>query len=107
MLCDIPTSSQYSFDVSFCPKNPIVIASSSYDGRVSIFGLSGGAQTPVTSSKLADSFPGMDLTMTNTAIPSQQPSLLQLRDAPKWLKRPCGASFAVSVMQNRSRLICL
>jgi protein transport protein SEC31 len=95
MVCEIPTSSQYSFDVSFCPKNPIVIASSSYDGRVSIFGVSGGVQTPVTSSKLADSFPGMDMALS-TPVPSQQPAFLQLRDAPKWFKRPCGASFAVS-----------
>ncbi|CAG7824437.1 unnamed protein product [Allacma fusca] len=94
LLCEIPTTSQWSFDVSFCPRNPLVISSCSFDGRVSIFGLSGGAQQPVTSSKLADSFPGMDMTIAQTPVPTQKPATLQLRDAPKWLKRPCGASFA-------------
>ena len=95
-MCDIQTSCQWSFDVSFCPKNPVVISTSSFDGRISVFGLSGGCQQPVTTSKLADSFPGMDMDISHTPVPVQKPASVHLRDAPKWLKRPCGASFAVS-----------
>jgi hypothetical protein len=96
MVLDMPTSCQWSFDVSFCPRNPIVLSTSSFDGRISLYSLAGGSQQPVTSSKLADSFPGMDLDMSHTPVPAQKPISLNLRDAPKWLKRPCGASFAVS-----------
>jgi len=96
MVLDIPTSSQWSFDVSFCPKNPIVVSSCTFDGRISMYGLSGGAQQPVTSSKLADSFPGMDMSMSHAPLPTQPTSSQQLRDPPKWMKRPSGVSFAVS-----------
>ncbi|CAL8099465.1 unnamed protein product [Orchesella dallaii] len=94
MVLDIPTSSQWSFDVSFCPKNPIVASSCTFDGRISMYGLSGGAQQPVTSSKLADSFPGMDMSMSHAPLPTQPTTSQQLRDPPKWMKRPSGVSFA-------------
>lgn len=96
MVLDIPTASQWSFDVSFCPKNPIILSSCTFDGRISLYGLSGGAQQPVTSSKLADSFPGMDMSISNAPVPSQQTTSQQIRDPPKWYKRPAGVSFAVS-----------
>lgn len=95
MVLDIPTASQWSFDVSFCPRNPLVFSTSTFDGRITIHGLSGGAQQPVTSSKLADSFPGMDMSISNAPVPAQQTAPQQLRDPPKWLKRPSGVSFAV------------
>lgn len=95
MVYEIPTSSQWSFDVAFCPRNPLVVSSCSFDGRISIYGLSGGAQIPVTSSKLADSFPGMDMSMSHAPVPAQATTPQQLRDPPKWMKRPAGASFAV------------
>jgi len=44
VLCELPTSGQWSFDVSWCPRNPAVIASASFDGRVSIYSLLGGQQ---------------------------------------------------------------
>jgi protein transport protein SEC31 len=96
MVLDMPTSVQWAFDVSFCPRNPVLISTSSFDGRISLYSLAGGTQLPVTSSNLAESFPGMDLNMTHAPVPAQKPLSLNLRDAPKWLKRPCGASFAVS-----------
>jgi len=39
----------------------------------------------------------MDMTMSHAPVPSQKPTVFQLRDPPKWLKRPCGASFTVSL----------
>lgn len=37
----------------------------------------------------------MDL--SHAPVPTQKPAPVNLRDPPKWLKRPCGASFAVSM----------
>lgn len=42
--CELASSNQWSFDVSWCPRNPAVIASSSFDGHVSVYSLMGGQQ---------------------------------------------------------------
>lgn len=34
---ELPTTSQWSFDVAWCPRNPAMICSSSFDGHVSVF----------------------------------------------------------------------
>lgn len=39
---------------------------------------------------IADSFPGMEAMQPVAAQPS---STMQLKNPPKWLKRPCGARF--------------
>ena len=44
VLCELSSSSQWSFDVSFCPRNPAVVAAASFDGRVSVYSLMGGQQ---------------------------------------------------------------
>ena len=38
VVCELASSTQWSFDVSWCPRNPAVIASASFDGRVSLMG---------------------------------------------------------------------
>ena len=44
VVCELASSTQWSFDVSWCPRNPAVIASASFDGRVSVYSLMGGQQ---------------------------------------------------------------
>jgi hypothetical protein len=34
IVAELPTSHQWSFDVSWCPRNPAIIASASFDGHV-------------------------------------------------------------------------
>ncbi len=107
VLCELATSGQWSFDVSWCPRNPAVIAASSFDGRVSVYSLLGGqaqsaadlSAAAAASSNIADSFPGMEAMRPVSVSPGQQASQAQaasaqqLRKPPKWLRRPCGASF--------------
>ena len=94
VLCELTHSSQWSFNVAWCPRNPAVIAASSFDSRVSIYSLMGGQQQQVQpSTNIADSFPGME-NMTPVAPTSvQKTQSVQLKQPPKWLKRPCGANF--------------
>ncbi len=44
VLCELATSSQWSFEVSWCPRNPGVLATSSFDGKISVYSLMGGQQ---------------------------------------------------------------
>ncbi len=94
VLCQLSHSSQWSFNVAWCPRNPAVIAASSFDHRVSIYSLMGGQeQVEACSSNIADSFPGME-NMTPVA-PTTAPKTqsVQLKQPPKWMRRPCGANF--------------
>ena len=93
VLCELAHSSQWSFNVAWCPRNPAVIASSSFDSRVSIYSLMGGQQQVEPSTNIADSFPGMDKMTPVTPAAVQKTQSVQLKQPPKWLKRPCGANF--------------
>ena len=47
--------------------------------------------------QIADSFGGFDNVAPAHAVPKVEKTIVpQIANAPKWLKRPCGASFAVS-----------
>ena len=42
IVYELPTTAQWSFDVAWCPRNPAVVCTSSFDGHVSTFSLMGG-----------------------------------------------------------------
>lgn len=44
VLCELDASSQWNFEVSWCPRNPGVLASSSFDGKISVYSLMGGQE---------------------------------------------------------------
>ncbi|XP_054720841.1 protein transport protein Sec31A-like [Uloborus diversus] len=94
VLCELPTSNQWSFDVTWCPRNPAVIASSSCDGHVSVFSLMGGQQQVQCSSKIAESFPGSENFMQPPNVESIHRHIsVPLKKPPKWVRKPVGASF--------------
>lgn len=96
MICELAQTNQWNFDVSWCPRHPGLIAGSSFDGHAIVYSLLGGQQQPVeTSNKIVDSFPGMD-PFTQPPSTVQTEATVVLTKAPKWLKRPFGASFGVS-----------
>ena len=93
IVAELPTSNQWSFDVSWCPRNPAVIASASFDGRVSVYSLMGGQQQVQPNTQVADSFgPGLGAIPGQSNLPTPQVTC-QLKSPPKWLRKPCGASF--------------
>lgn len=96
ILGELVTSSQWCFDAAWCPRNPYCIATSSFDGRVSVHSIMGGRELAVqpTVNVIADSFPGME--SAPILQPPQQQVIVhqQLKKAPKWLRPHCGASFA-------------
>lgn len=98
IISEIASTIQWYSDVQWCPRNPALIASSSFDGAVSVYSLYGGTQQQVqTSNKIADSFPGMDQ-FAQAPVPQSttQVHYSDLKRPAKWLKRPIGAKFGVS-----------
>lgn len=95
VLSEIARTNQWSFDVTWCPRNPALIACPNYDGHVSVYSVMGGKTQQIqTTNKIADSFPGMEGYIQAPAL--QQNNAVVSNDLtkpPKWLKRPVGASF--------------
>lgn len=44
ILSELAKTNQWSFDLCWCPRNPALIASSNFDGHISIYSLMGGEQ---------------------------------------------------------------
>jgi protein transport protein SEC31 len=89
-LGDFPVVTNWTFQTQFHPHNPNLFATASFDGKISIQSLqntSGAADQPATSSALD----GEDFFNQTHSAP-QGPSF-SLSMAPKWYKRPVGASF--------------
>ncbi|CRL00243.1 CLUMA_CG013516, isoform A [Clunio marinus] len=97
VLSEIASTNQWYSDISWCPRNPAIVAASSFDANVSIYSIFGGSQQQVqTTSKIADSFPGMEqIPHENVHQQASSQSVIfhDLKRPPKWLKRPAGISF--------------
>ncbi|XP_031353039.1 protein transport protein Sec31A isoform X2 [Photinus pyralis] len=94
VLSEVAKTNQWNFDVTWCPKNPALIACPSFDGHVSVYSVMGGKiQQVQTTNKIADSFPGMDGYAQAPEPQQSTPASVDLSKPPKWLKRPIGARF--------------
>ncbi|XP_072514148.1 protein transport protein Sec31A isoform X10 [Salminus brasiliensis] len=105
ILYELPTSSQWCFDIQWCPRNPAVLSAASFDGRISIYSIMGGSNDAVNTAQadqISSSFGNMDPFGTGQALPPLQlpqatttnSTITPLKKPPKWIRRPVGASFA-------------
>uniref|UniRef100_UPI00398E8156 protein transport protein Sec31A isoform X2 n=1 Tax=Pristiophorus japonicus TaxID=55135 RepID=UPI00398E8156 len=105
VVYELPTSSQWCFDVQWCPRNPAVLSAASFDGQISVYSVMGGsleAQKQNHVDKISSSFNNLDPFGTGQSLPpldipqkAVRPTMvLPLKKPPKWIRRPVGASFA-------------
>ena len=52
VMYEVPISSQWNFDVQWCPKNPALVSCCSFDGHVGVYSLMGGTAAPATTTKV-------------------------------------------------------
>lgn len=43
VLYELPTSTQWCFDIQWCPRNPAVLSAAAFDGHISIYSIMGGS----------------------------------------------------------------
>lgn len=90
----VTPSSNWSFDVQWCPRNPSLLSTASLDGKVSIHSIQSTAPTsPEPPHSVAASLDGadaFDLAISANAANYPTQSLAQ---TPKWLRRPSSAAF--------------
>ncbi|XP_067412956.1 protein transport protein Sec31A isoform X7 [Emydura macquarii macquarii] len=105
VLYELPTNTQWCFDVQWCPRNPAVLSAASFDGRISIYSIMGGSTDGLRQKqvdKLSSSFGNLDPFGTGQSLPPlqlpqqtiPQSTVLPLKKPPKWVRRPVGASFS-------------
>uniref|UniRef100_A0A4W4E178 Protein transport protein Sec31A n=1 Tax=Electrophorus electricus TaxID=8005 RepID=A0A4W4E178_ELEEL len=105
VLYELPTSSQWCFDIQWCPRNPAILSAASFDGRIGIYSIMGGSDDTVCSAQadqISSSFANMDPFGTGQTLPPLQlpqaagtaGKITPLKKPPKWIRRPVGASFA-------------
>jgi protein transport protein SEC31 len=57
IVYELRDGDQWNFDVQWCPRNPNLISTCSFDSRISVYSLTGGAPPTVApSSRIAESF---------------------------------------------------
>uniref|UniRef100_A0A8C7X9S8 Protein transport protein Sec31A n=1 Tax=Oryzias sinensis TaxID=183150 RepID=A0A8C7X9S8_9TELE len=90
VIYELPTTNQWCFDVQWCPRNPALLSTASFDGRISVYSVMGGslkAQQQSTADKV--------LPPLQVPLPHVQDTIVPpLKKPPKWVRRPVGASFA-------------
>ncbi|XP_072352459.1 protein transport protein Sec31A isoform X7 [Scyliorhinus torazame] len=105
VVYELPTATQWCFDIQWCPRNPAVLSAAAFDGHISIYSLMGGnldAQRQRQVDNISSSFGNLDPFGTGQTLPPlqlpqsvAQPSVvLPLKKPPKWIRRPVGATFA-------------
>ncbi|CAI5784754.1 transport Sec31A isoform X1 [Podarcis lilfordi] len=105
VLYELPTSTQWCFDVQWCPRNPALLSAASFDGRISVYSIMGGSTDSLRqkqADKLSSSFGNLDPFGTGQPLPplqlpqqsTPQSRILPLKKPPKWIRRPVGASFS-------------
>lgn len=106
VLYELPTNTQWCFDIQWCPRNPAVLSAASFDGRISVYSIMGGSADGLRQKqvdKLSSSFGNLDPFGTGQPLPplqipqqtAQHSIVLPLKKPPKWIRRPVGASFSV------------
>ncbi|NWX35733.1 SC31A protein, partial [Notiomystis cincta] len=105
VLYELPTTTQWCFDIQWCPRNPAVLSAASFDGRISVYSIMGGSSDGFRQKQvdqLSSSFGNLDPFGTGQPLPplqlpqqsAPQSVVLPLKKPPKWIRRPMGASFS-------------
>jgi len=90
---ELPPSENWSFDVQWSPKNPNLIATASFDGKIGVHSLQ--ATNP---DEVAEGIPTTtaDANDVFNSLPAQTEANnrgISLKQPPKWLRKPISATF--------------
>ncbi|XP_060863802.1 protein transport protein Sec31A [Metopolophium dirhodum] len=83
LVCELEHNNQWNFEINWCPKDPLLIATSSFDGLTTVYSINDLQNSD-----------DQKINGENGNINSQWTKVSSLTNAPKWLQRNCGASFA-------------
>ncbi|KAI3629369.1 hypothetical protein MIR68_012574 [Amoeboaphelidium protococcarum] len=90
VIGEFPSSRNWAFEVQWSPKNPDLVSTASFDGCISVYSLQAkGSEEDIPIEQLSVSDPFAQVEQNH----AMQQQSFTLKQAPKWMKRPCGVSF--------------
>ena len=89
---ELPVVTNWTFQTRWNPRNPNFMATASFDGRVTVHSIQ-NTKSEVDGQAGNQSQPIDDEDFFNKAQSQPQGTAFTLSKAPKWLQRPCGATF--------------
>ena len=90
---DFPVVTNWTFQTRWNPHNPDILATASFDGKITIQSIQ-STNADSGQSAAGSTQTGDDEEFFNKSQSQPQGASFSLKKAPKWLERPCGASFA-------------
>ena len=90
---ELPVVTNWTFETRWNPKNPNFVATASFDGRITVNPIQNtNTQSQIQAATQNQSVDDEDF--FNKAQSQPQGTKFSLSVPPKWLQRPCGATFA-------------
>jgi protein transport protein SEC31 len=93
VVYELPATSQWIFECAWCPRNPAIISTSSFDGHISLYSILGGGTSCRSSSKPQSITDSNDPFSNISSLKQVEKESIPLKSPPKWFRRPCGARF--------------
>ncbi|KAL1407031.1 protein transport protein S31 [Vanrija albida] len=92
---ELPTTSDWPFQTSWCPSNPNILATASFDGHIGIHSLQATREEEPAAPALPDSATAEDIfsSLGQTNASDDRVNVQSLTQAPKWMRRPVSATF--------------
>ncbi|MCO5584315.1 hypothetical protein L7F22_038239 [Adiantum nelumboides] len=91
---ELPSSQNWSFDVQWCPKNPDLLATASFDGKIGVHSLQATNVPEATGEAPATQGAADGSDIFNLPAQTEAGSRgLSLKQPPKWLRKPISATF--------------
>lgn len=93
LMGELAQDTNWTFQTEWCPRNPDLLASASFDGKISVYSLqnSESEDTKAAPTEAAHDDP-FSAAMNASAAPVSS-SAFALKQPPKWLRCPVGATF--------------
>ncbi|KAG0219481.1 protein transport protein S31 [Mortierella sp. NVP41] len=104
IIGELPQSSSWTFDIDWCPRNPDLLASASFDGKINIHSIQSTHDSESASAghAIQESHDPFAPQQYQTQGPT---AAISLKQPPKWLRRPVGATFGfggkLAIFRNR------
>ncbi|KAL9557965.1 hypothetical protein PS6_001549 [Mucor atramentarius] len=89
---ELSSHGKWTFAADWCPRNPDLLATASFDGTIDVLSIQ-GTETNQASTAAPVSDDPFEAALLSAA-PAVKP--FELKNPPKWLRRPVGASFGFS-----------
>lgn len=92
IVAELPPSSQWVHKTSWCKKHPSILANATLDGKISIYSIQ-DTTTPAVAPVVDETPAGDDFFDSIPQNYQAQTVSFTLKQTPRWLKRPIGATF--------------